>query len=106
MKKLRTYIGFLKEDIEGAEDYLHFASMAKTDDGAGAAMAVKLAEVELQHAKDWHDLIVQEIEKQKRMLAERGQEVPPMMLEWWKDEHADYVEKVSKLKHMAEMLKQ
>lgn len=104
MKKLRTYIGFLKEEIEGAEDYLRFASMA--DDAAGAAMAVKLAEVELQHAKDWHDLIVQEIEKQKRMLSERGQEVPPLMLEFWKEAHAEYIEDFAKLKHWIEMLKQ
>ena len=106
MRKLRTYIEFLKEEIEGAEDYLRFASMAKTDDVAGAAMAVKLAEVEMQHARDWHDLIVAEIDKQKRMLSEKGESVPPMMLEAWKYEHAEYVEKVSKLKHMAEMLKQ
>ena len=106
MRKLRTYIEFLKEEIEGAEDYLRFASMAKTDDAAGATMAVKLAEVELQHAKDWHDLIVAEIDKQKRMLAEKGESVPPMMLDSWKYEHAEYVEEVSKLKHMLEMLKQ
>ena len=106
MRKLRGYIEHLKDEIEDSEEYLRFASMAKVEDPAGAALAVKLAEVELQHAKDWHELAVSEIDKQKRMLAEKGESVPPMMLEAWKYEHAEYVEKVSKLKHMAEMLKQ
>lgn len=106
MRKLKTYIEFAEEELDDAKKYLRFAEKAKVDDSAGGNLAVKLAEQEMQHAKEWHELIVAEIDRQKRMLAERGQEVPPMMIEWWKDEHADYVEKVSKLKHMAEMLKQ
>ena len=106
MRKLRCYIDYMKEEISDAKKYLLFAEKAKVDDSAGASLAVKLAEQEMQHAKEWHEVIVAEIDRHKRMLAERGQEVPPMMLEWWKDEHAEYVEKFSKLKHWIEMLKQ
>ena len=106
MRKLRCYIDYLKEEMDDAKKYLHFAERAKVDDIDGAMVAIKLAEQEMQHARSWHDLVVSEIDKEKRMLAEKGQEVPPMMLEWWKDEHAEFVEKFSKLKHLLEVLKQ
>ena len=106
MRKLKTYIEFAEEELDDAKKYLRFAEKAKIDDEEGASVAIKLAEQEMQHAKDWHEVIVDEIEKQKRFLKERGQEIPPLMLEFWKEAHAEYIEDFAKLKHWVEMLKQ
>lgn len=106
MKKIKTIIDNIKDEMEDAEHYIEYAAEAKVDGDENIYnTAVRLAAVELEHAMMWHNVVVEVIQSEQKKLEEKGIEVPPYMLEMWKEKHEWYIKYMAKLKYELDMLK-
>lgn len=105
MKEIKEIIAFIDDEIEGAEEYIHYAVKMKDIDELAHQTALRLAQTEMEHVDAWHAVAVKAIETKRAEMKAKGQEVPAYMQSMWDDEHKEYVEKVSKLKYKLEIAK-
>lgn len=105
MKEIKDIIAFIDDEINGACEYIHYAVKMKGVDDLAYQTALRLAQTEMEHVDAWHTVAVKAIEAKRSEMKMRGQEVPAYMQEMWDDEHAEYIEKVAKLKYKLEMAK-
>lgn len=106
MKKLAKYIDYIKEELDGAEDYAKLALKAKEEGNTMLYdIAIKIAPVELEHSLLWHNLAVEEIRKEKEELKYKNIEIPPYMEYGWEKQHDYFVDKYTKIKYLIDMSK-
>lgn len=105
MKQIKDIIAFIDDEIDGADEYIKYAVKMKGVDDLAYQTALRLATQEMEHVDAWHTVAVKAIEAKRAEIKAKGQEVPAYMQEMWDDEHAEYVEKVAKLKYKLETAK-
>lgn len=106
MKIIKDIVDFIKDEIEGSEEYIEFAIKLKNDGNPNFKTFLDLAQVELDHASTTlHNVAISEINKQKEIMKANNQEVPKYMQTMWDEEHAELVKKSSEIKYEIEMLK-
>lgn len=105
MKEIKDIIAFIDDEIDGADKYIKYAVKMKGVDDLAYQTALRLAGIEMEHADAWHTVAVKAIEAKRAEMKAKGQTVPEYMQEMWDDEHAEYVEKVAKLKYKLETAK-
>lgn len=105
MKEIKDIIAFIDDEIDGADEYIKYAVKMKGVDDLAYQTALRLAAIEMEHVDAWHTVAVKAIEAKRAEMKAKGQTVPAYMQEMWDDEHAEYVEKVSKLKYKLETAK-
>ena len=105
MKEIKELVEFIDDEIDGACEYIHYAVKMKGVDDLAYQTALRLATQEMEHVDAWHAVAVKMIEAKRADMKAKGQEVPAYMQTMWDDEHAEYVEKVAKLKYRLEVAK-
>lgn len=105
MYKIKKIVDKINEELDDAKSYIKMANKYKMDDEEIYNLAIKLAQVELEHALSWHDLAVNEVNKAKNKLVSEGKEIPKYMSIMWNETHEEYVECYSKLKYEIETSK-
>lgn len=105
MKEIKDIIAFINDEIDGAKHYIKYAVKMRGVDDLAYQTALKLAQTELEHVDAWHAVAIKAIEAKRADMKAKGQEVPAYMQEMWDDEHAEYVEKVAKVKYALETAK-
>lgn len=104
MKKLIYVSERIEEELEDAEEYIEKAAECKGIDDTISSTAREIAMQEVKHAEMWHEVAVEEIEKKKAELKERGEEVHPAMREIWEHKHRQYVDQMAHIRHMLDVL--
>lgn len=99
MKKIQDLVYKIDEELDGAKDYaeryLDFKSQNKSD---WASKFKQMANEELGHAMNIHDLAVYEIDKLRSVYT------PPVeMEEKWERSHKEYIEKSAWIKQILTM---
>lgn len=105
MELIKKLVGFMKEELDGAETYIKCANKYKTDMPELAKAFYDKSEIEMQHAMNWHDWAIKEIDKEKRELTEKGETIPERMLAYWEIKHEDYVDEMNVIKMLQEVYK-
>lgn len=105
MKEIKDIIAFIDDEIDGACEYIKYAVKMKGVDDLAYQTALRLAATEMEHVDAWHAVAVKAIEAKRAEMKMRGQQVPAYMQAMWDDEHAEYLEKVAKLKYKLETAK-
>lgn len=105
MREIKDIIAFIDDEIGGAKHYVKYAVKMRGVDDFAYQTALKLAQTELEHVDAWHTVAVKAIEAKRAEMKAKGQEVPAYMQDMWDDEHAEYVEKVAKVKYALDMAK-
>lgn len=105
MKKIKSFIGYVDDELADSEKYLNEAIACKGIDMLAYDTAIKLAQQEYEHSMLWHDVIVAEIDKERKDMLAKGETIPQYMLDMWEDEHKEYIDEVGKLKYKIEMAK-
>ena len=105
MKIIKEITEHIKEEMEGVEDYIKFASKVKGEDEIVFDDLMTIIPQEIKHIEIWHEVAVKEIAKEREHLKIQGKEIPPYMLEMWQDEHEHYIEHMGKIKYKIELLK-
>ena len=105
MREIKHLIEFIDDEIEGANEYIHFAAKMKGVDDLAYQTAIRLATQEMEHVDAWHAVAVKAIEAKRAEMKSKGQDVPAYMQTMWDDEHAEYLEKVSKIKYKLDLAK-
>ena len=99
MKRIATLAQELSDELEAAkeyaEKYLDFKAVEQTQ---WAGKFQEMAKDELKHAGHLHDLVVEEIEKLKKIYTP-----PEEMMEKWQKEHREYIEKAAWIKQILQM---
>lgn len=99
MKKIKEYVDYIDDEIEGAKEYAEKYIEFKARGITNWATSFKdMASQELNHATTIHDIAVKEIEDLKKVFV-----VPKEMQDVWDEEHKNYVEKVAWIKQMLTM---
>lgn len=91
MKQIKQLIGYIREEIECAEEYATEAMAYKDTDMELARAYHEIARQELVHAEKEHDLAVSYI----KMSRDAGVEVPKGMMDVWEWEHEQLIKKMS-----------
>lgn len=105
MRLIKKLSEEIKDEMQDVKKYVHLALQYKQSDEDAYNVYMQLAGEEYDHATRLHNLAVQEINKQKKKLAERGEQIPAIMLELWQDEHTQYVNDMAILKHEIDIAK-
>lgn len=105
MREIKEIVAFINEEMEGLEDYIHYAAKTKGINDLAYQTALKIIAQEFEHIDSWHLVAVKTIETKKAQLKAAGKEAPEYMQEMWNDEHKDYVEKLAKLKYKFDIAK-
>lgn len=105
MRKVKTIIDHIKEEMADAKKYISCMAKEKGVDEEAFRTYSQLAQAEYDHAMLLHELAVKEIEKARADLKAKGIEVPAYMMEMWEEEHQEYVEKMAKIKYEIELAK-
>lgn len=96
MKMIKKLVDCLDEELEGAQMYAEkYVERKANDDTKWAARFKAMAEDEIRHSTQIHELIVEEIEKLKKIYTP-----PQEMLDKWDHEHVKYVDKAAWIKQM------
>ena len=103
MKLIKHLIEHIEEEMHDADKYIKCSLKHKHDGTELDSLFTKLAAAEIEHATLLHEAVVKEIDKARSMMQARGSSVPDFMTEYWEEEHEEYVEKMSMLKHSLEL---
>lgn len=95
MKRIKEYTDEIKEELCGAKGYAENYLYYKSTNPSWSKMYLTMAQQELQHAEYLHTMVTQEIEKLKEVI-----DPPENMMEKWKHEHNEYVDKTAWIKQM------
>ena len=99
MRHIKELTDKIKEELEGAKEYAEKYVEAKAKgDAIEADRRKEMTHDELKHASWIHEKAVKEIEE-----LSKTHTPPPEMLERWKREHKEYVEKAAWIRQMLEM---
>lgn len=94
MKIIKTIVGNICDELDGAEHYAKLATQYKDQDRSLADVYAKMADVKLGHVNTLHEQAVRLIKEQKAA----GVETPPAMQAVWDYEHENQIDKVAKIK--------
>ena len=96
MKMIKKLVDCLDEELEGAQRYAEKYVEYKANDNSKWANRFKsMAEDELSHSMNMHELIVEEIEKLRKVYTPSQE-----MLDKWDKAHTEYVDKAAWIKQM------
>lgn len=96
MKMIKRYVDCLDEELEGAQKYAEkYVEFKANDNSKWSAKFKTMAEDELRHAMNIHDLVVEEIEKLRKVYTPTQD-----MLDKWDVAHKEYVDKAAWIKQM------
>lgn len=99
MKKIKKYVDWICDEVEGAKCYAeHYVEYKAKGDGTVASRFHQMAEDELKHAEMIHELAVREIETLNQVF-----KAPEWMQEEWDKSHVNYVEKAAWVRQMLSM---
>lgn len=99
MKKIKRYVDWICDEIEGAKCYAeHYVDWKAKNDQNWANRFHQMADDELRHAEMIHELAVQEIERINTVF-----KAPEWMQEEWDKAHVNYVEKAAWVRQMLSM---
>ena len=96
MNIIAKIVGFIDDELDGAEEYAECAIKYKTEHPKLAEALHELAEVEMGHVKILHDQVVRLIEEYRR---DKG-EPPKEMLTIYNYEHNKQVKNSALIKQM------
>lgn len=96
MTKIKRYVDGMKDELCGAKDYAESYIECKAAGNMDRAkIYYQMAQDELKHADNLHNIAVQEINALKEAI-----EPPESMLDKWRDAHGYFVEKAAWVKQM------
>lgn len=99
MKRIKKLVHMIDDELESAECYSEKAMEYKIDGQSDMYQKFsRMASEELDHAMTLHDIAVKEIDKASQMIS-----VPAEMREKWELSHADYIERVARIKSYIQM---
>lgn len=101
MRKIAVISDFIRDEIDGAEEYAQLALEYKALDKALADAAYSAATQELGHVDMWHSQVTRMIKEQTAM----GKEVPAGMMDVYEWEHKKQIDAVTRIKLMLEQYK-
>lgn len=102
MTIIRCIIDMIEDELDGAEKYVEAASKYRLEHRRTSDELVKLAEVEMTHAKTLHGEVVRIIDEYR---AKNG-EPPKEMMAIYEYEHGKFVRWAAKIRLMIEEYKQ
>ena len=105
MKIIKEITEHIEEEMEGINEYIHFAGKVKHEHEYLYDAIITIIPQEIKHIEMLHESVVREINKERERLKSQGKEIPAFMLETWNDEHEEYVEEMAKIKYKFETLK-
>lgn len=96
MREIKEYTDEIKEEFEGAKKYAKKAVKCKElGDKETGKMYYDMANDEMRHAMNIHNLAVKAVEKARETVTP-----PQYMLDMWNEKHDYYMEEVAKIKYM------
>lgn len=105
MKLIKEITEHIHEEMEGICGYIKFAHKVKGENEYIFDTLMEIIPQEIKHVEMWHEVAIREINKAKTALAAQGKEAPEYMLEFWQEEHEEYVEEMAKIRYKLELLK-
>ena len=101
MRKIAMISDFIREEIEGAEEYAKIALEYKLLDKLLADTAYNMAMQELSHVDLWHAQVARMIKEEQA----KGKETPEGMMMVYEWEHKKQIEAVTRVKLMLDQYK-
>lgn len=101
MRKIAMLSDFIRDEIEGAEEYAKIALEYKALDKALADAAYMAATQELGHVDMWHTQVARMIKEEQ----DKGKEVPAGMMDVYEWEHKKEIDAVTRVKLMLDQYK-
>lgn len=99
MRQIKELVEEIKEELDGAENYaIKFVEAKAREDALETERLREMTLDELKHASWIHNKAVQEIQKISQTYTP-----PPEMIEKWKHEHKEYVERAAHIRQMLEV---
>lgn len=100
MKMIKDLVDQIEEEICGAKEYAekYVYYKAKDDGQQWASRFKEMANDELRHAMNIHQLAVEEIDRLNKVFTP-----PQEMMDKWDKSHKEYVEKTAWIKQMLAM---
>lgn len=96
MKMIKKYVDMIDEELCDAQKYAEKSVEFKANDNSKWNNRFKaMAEDELSHAMNLHELAIEEIDKLNKVY-----QAPAEMLDKWEDAHRDYVDRAAWIKQM------
>lgn len=86
----------IDKEMDCAENYVNSAALFKLDEPTLCDLYIQLATEEVEHANKLHTKAVELINKAKAA----GMNATEGMMETWKKEHVEYVDRMAKIKYM------
>lgn len=94
MKIIKMIVGYIEEELEGAEDYAKKAILYKDEHPELARTFYEMSLQEMHHVDMMHAEVVKMIEKHRR---EKG-DPPAMMLSIWEYHHERHIEEAKEIR--------
>lgn len=101
MRKIAIIFDFIRDEIEGAEEYAETALEYKALDKPMADAAYTAAMQELAHVDMWHAQVVRMIKEHNAT----GKETPAGMMDVYQWQHKKQIDAVTRVKLMLEQYK-
>lgn len=101
MRKIAIIFDFIRDEIEGAEEYAETALEYKALDKPMADAAYTAAMQELSHVDMWHAQVVRMIKEHNAT----GKETPAGMMDVYQWQHKKQIDAVTRVKLMLEQYK-
>lgn len=99
MKKIQNYVDQIDNELKGAKEYAEIALQYKAEGNQNRSAKYKeMANHELTHANNIHQIAVEEIQKLETVYTP-----PAEMKEKWEKAHSKYVEDAAWIKQMLTM---
>ena len=105
MRIIKEITDHIKEEMDGICDYIKFANKVKGEHEHVYDTIMEIIPQEIKHVEMLHDTAVKEIEKARAKLSAEGKEIPAFMLEMWRAEHEDYIDKMAEIRYKIDILK-
>lgn len=94
MKRIKKLVHHINDELKSADCFAErYIESRMSGENNLASKYKEFALQEMEHAKFYHDLVVNEIEKASQYIT-----VPPAMKEQWEITHNDYVERAARIK--------
>lgn len=103
MRIIKKLADQMKEELEGAEEYIKCAIKNKQEHKELSELYYKLSTVELDHAMELHKHV--EILIQKTDITKVNDELLKLMKEIWNEKHECLIKEMAEIKTMIEMYK-
>lgn len=94
MKIIKMIVGYIGEELEGAEEYAKKALLYKDEHPDIAKVFYEMSLQEMHHVDMMHSEVVKIIEKHRR---EKG-DPPAMMLSIWEYHHERFIEEAKEIR--------